>query len=145
MRLSQAGALAQATERAQAAKLSLSPEGPTDLAPGSRSASSNERLAHELGRQYRALTRALEGGQYDAAPRLAAALGELCASAGAQQLVPHCRSLERAGELSVEQLRTALEALGRGVEGMLRQLGGPVEPPDSPPASATSDRNPERS
>ena len=147
LRLSQAGALAQATERGQAAKRSPLPlEALPDLAPevlAARSASSIERFVREAPGQYRLLASAVARGQHDEAASLAAALAERCASCGAVKMAALCRILEGGRALSGEALGQAVDALGRTLDAVLRQLRDPLEPSESPPASVTHDRTPD--
>lgn len=142
MRLSQAGALARATERAEAAKRSQPPvQSIPELSSGAGT-SSLEQFVREAPVQYRSLARAVARGQRDEAARLAAALAERCAECGAARMAALCRTLERARELPVDQLSAAVEALGRALDGVLGKLGA-LGTVDSPPASASSDRNPD--
>jgi len=145
MRLSQAGALAQATERAQAVKRSTAPPGsPFHAVPGAAlSSGALERFARDAPGQYRALVAALTRGRRDDVVAIAAALADECRSFGALDLAALCRVVAEAQALSAEQLRAAVDAVGRALDGVLGELGRPVAPPEAPPASATSESTPD--
>ena len=148
MRLSQAGALAQATERAQAVKRSTAPPGTpsravSDVASAERSAAL-ERFVRDAPGQYRALAAAVERGRSEDVARIAAALADECRSAGAQDLAALCRVVAEPQVLSAEQLGAAVDAVGRALDGALMVLGRSLAPPEVAPASATSESSPER-
>jgi CheY-like chemotaxis protein len=148
MRLSQAGALAQATERAQAVKRSTAPPGaPFHALPdaGTEPSAALERFARDAPSQYRALVAALARSRREDVTGIAATLADECRSAGALDLAALCRVVAQAQALSPEQLRVAVEAVGRALDGVLSELGRPVAPPEAAPASAAgSETTPER-
>jgi CheY-like chemotaxis protein len=142
-RLSQSGALAQATRRALGARWSPPPSTLPDLAPGQRSQRLLELLVLEAPAVVRALTDDATRGRRDAVAALAERLGERCARAGAPRMAALCQTLSGARDLSLEQLGASARALGKALDGLLSALGEPAPPADSAPASATTDRNPD--
>jgi CheY-like chemotaxis protein len=147
MRLSQAGALAQATERAQAVKRSTPPPGVpfnglSETAMTERSAAL-ERLARDAPGQYRALAAAVARGRRDDVVGIAGALAEQCRSSGALDLAALCRVLQQSRDLSSEQLRAASDTLGRALDSVLGELARRVASPEAAPVSATSESTPE--
>ena len=139
-RLSQAGALAQATQRALVSKSSAPP---SSALSRELAAAAVERFVREAPGHYGALVAALGRGARDDAASIAAALAERSASCGAIELSALCRIVEAGRELPGERLDAAVQALGRALESTLGQLAGRVEPPESPPASVTHDRTPD--
>jgi CheY-like chemotaxis protein/HPt (histidine-containing phosphotransfer) domain-containing protein len=148
LRLSQAGALAQATERGRAAKRSTSPPEAGSLASREAAAiarsGARERFVRDVPGQYRALVRAAAEARREDVVGIAAALAGQCRSSGAADLAALCRALEDSRALSIEHVRVAVDSLGRALDGVLDALDRPVALPDSPPASATSESTPER-
>lgn len=144
MRLSQSGALAQATRRALAVKQSLAPASSLpDLAPDPRSDRLLERFVLDAPEQIRDLVRAALRGRRDEVTALAGRLGELSASAGALRMAALCRTLNLARNLSLEQLGASARALGKALDGVLAARGLRQQAAENAPASATTDRNPD--
>jgi signal transduction histidine kinase/CheY-like chemotaxis protein len=142
-RLSQSGALTQATRRAFAAKASAPPAALPDLAPGQRSVRLLELLVLEAPAQVRTLVAAATDGRRDEVAAIAERLAARCAGAGAVKLAALCRSLSGASELSLDRLRDSAQALERALDALLVALGEPAASPESASASGSSDRNPE--
>ena len=140
-RLSQSGALEQATRRALTARLSAAPASTLpDLLPGQSTDHLREQFAREVPALVRTLTRAVARGRRDEIATLAEQLKERCSNSGAMKMAALCRTLEGARDLSLEQLSANVKALGKALTAVLALLG---ESPESPPASATTDRTPD--
>ena len=140
-RLSQSGALEQATRRALTARLSAAPASSLpDLLPGQSTDRLREQFAREVPALVRTLARAVGRGRRDEIATLAEQLKERCSNCGAMKMAALCRTLEGARDLSLEQLSANLKALGKALTAVLALLG---ESPESPPASATTDRTPD--
>jgi len=140
-RLSQIGALEQATRRALAARLAP-PDTLPDLAPGPRSQRLVELFVLQAPAEVRALSRAASRGSREEVAQLARRLLERCSNCGALKMVALCRSLEAADEMSPAQLKANVEALGRALDTVLGLLGEQPRAAESAPASV-SDRNPD--
>jgi two-component system, sensor histidine kinase len=141
-RLSQIGALEQATRRALAARLAP-PNGMPDLAPGPRSDRSVELFMLQAPGEVRALIRAASRGRRDEVAELARRLLERCSNCGAMKMVALCRTLESPRDLSLEQLGANVKALGKALDTVLVLLGEQPRSAEGSPASATTDRNPD--
>jgi CheY-like chemotaxis protein len=145
LRLSQSGALAQATHRALTVKLSAPPASSLpDLATDQRSERVLELFGSEAPELVRALERAALRGRSDEVAALAERLGERSASAGALKMAALCRSLSLARNLTREQLGADARALGTALEGVLAALGPQRQASENAPASARN-RNPDSS
>jgi CheY-like chemotaxis protein/HPt (histidine-containing phosphotransfer) domain-containing protein len=164
-RLSQSGALKQATRRAFAAMKTSPGRMEPDVAPGLRRERLLELLLIDAPVQVRALRLAATSERRDEVAKLARGLAERCASAGAAKMAALCRSLSGAADLSREQLGDLAEALVQALIALRVALGevAPLssqslppesvplsqsDPPSDPalesaPAAASSDRSPD--
>jgi CheY-like chemotaxis protein len=143
-RLSQSGALAQATRRALTVMLSAPPASALpDLATDQRSERLLELFGSEAPEQVRALERAALRGRRDEVAVLAERLGERSAGAGALKMAALCRTLSLARELTLEQLGANARALGKALDGVLATLGSSQRAAENAPASAKADRTPD--
>lgn len=141
-RLSQIGALEQATRRALAARLAQ-PNALPDLAPGPRPERCVELFVLQAPGEVRALSRAASRGHREEVAELARRLQERCASCGALKMAALCRTLAAPRDLSLEQLGNTVKALAKALDGVLALLEEPARTSESAPASLTTDRNPE--
>jgi CheY-like chemotaxis protein len=143
-RLSQSGALRQATRRALAAMKASPARMDPDVAPGRRRDRLLELLLLDAPAQVRALTGAVTAGQREEVAKLARALADRCTSAGAAKMAALCRTLSGAADLSREQLGDLAEALAQALAALHGALGEVVPLSQSmPPESApVSDSNP---
>jgi CheY-like chemotaxis protein/HPt (histidine-containing phosphotransfer) domain-containing protein len=140
-RLSKSGALEQATRRAALARFSGAPASSLpDLTPGERPEGMMEVFVREVPIAVRTLARAAARGRRDEVASLAAPLKERCSNCGAMKMAALCRTLEGARDLSLEQLGANAKALGQSLDAVLALL---VEKAERPPASATTERNPD--
>ncbi len=143
-RLSQTGALEQATRRALAARLSAAPASMLpDLEPGHGSTLLLQSFALEASGHFRTLSRAVARGRRDETARLAERFKERCSNSGAMKMAALCRTLEGARDLSLEQLAANVSALGKALEAVLTLVGEVSRPAEGVPASATTDRKPD--
>jgi CheY-like chemotaxis protein len=143
-RLSQSGALAQATRRALTVKLSAAPASSLpDLATDLRSERLLELFGRDAPEQVRALERAALRGRRDEVAALAERLGERSAGAGALKMAALCRTLSLARNLTLEQLGADARALAKALDGVLAALGSAQRAAENAPASAGTDRNPD--
>ncbi len=166
-RLSQIGALMQATRRALGGKPPPGPSSPgqrlpspsspdasspdaslpdaslPDLAPGLRADRLVELFALQAPAEVRALARAVGRDGRDEVVELARRLKERCDNCGASKMAALCARLEGARELSPERLAAHVDELRQALAAVLDLLGEQPISAESTPASATTDRTPD--
>lgn len=140
-RLSQAGALAQATRRALTTALAQTPPGALpDLVHDDRSARRLGPLLRHAPAALAGLGEAAARAWRERVAELAAALHERCAEAGAVKMAGLCRVLAGARGLSFEQIAETLAALRAALEALeahAAAAGTGGEPP--PPRAGSPD------